>query len=201
MDEGPADQTDAVDKDGRAGSVSCEISMQSRLPTPQVWAPQGGRCPRTLITITTFNPIIIEEQPENTAEEDTTTKEAKKTSQEEGVWVKGADQEENERYAGFLNYLEERRQEMKALLERDEERIEMAKKKSSTWELMRESVSILKAKDGEWKSRRIEECMKIKEEDRKDRLAVANMKRKRYGIKKLSKEENQRLKRRTEERL
>ena len=132
MDEGPADQTDAVDKDGRAGSVSCEISMQSRLPTPQVWAPQGGRCPRTLVTITTFNPIIIEEQPENTAEEDTTTKEAKKTSQEEGVWVKGADQEENKRYAGFLNYLEERRQEMKAILERDEERIAMAKKKSST---------------------------------------------------------------------
>ena len=38
-------------------------------------------------------------------------------------------------------------------------------------------------------------------EKKRDRLAVVREKRKRYGLKKLSKEENQRLKTRTEERL
>ena len=48
---------------------------------------------------------------------------------------------------------------------------------------------------------KIAECDRIKEEEKRDRLAVARMMKKRYGVKRLSKEENMRLKMRTEERL
>ena len=85
-------------------------------------------------------------------------------------------------------------------VEADEERMKEARQKEATWELMRASISFLKEKDGVWRSRRIEECNKIKEEEKRDRLAVVKMKKKRYGVKKMSKEENMRLKMRTEER-
>lgn len=42
---------------------------------------------------------------------------------------------------------------------------------------------------------------RIKAEEKKDRLAVGNIKKKRYGIGKLNKEENLRLKSRTEDRI
>ena len=42
---------------------------------------------------------------------------------------------------------------------------------------------------------------RIKEEEKKDRLAICKEKKKRYGIKKMNKEENRRLKERTEERI
>ena len=42
---------------------------------------------------------------------------------------------------------------------------------------------------------------KIREEDKRDRLAVAKEKKKRYGVERLSKEENQRMAKRTEDRL
>ena len=48
---------------------------------------------------------------------------------------------------------------------------------------------------------KIKECERIKEEEKNDRLAIANEKRKRYGLKRLNKEENMRIKKRTEERL
>jgi hypothetical protein len=59
----------------------------------------------------------------------------------------------------------------------------------------------LKEKDGAWRQRRIEECDKIREEDKRDRLAVAREKKKRYGINTISKDENLKIKKRTEERL
>ena len=42
---------------------------------------------------------------------------------------------------------------------------------------------------------------RIMEEEKKDRLAIASQKKKIYGLKRLNKEENSRLKKRTEERL
>ena len=52
-----------------------------------------------------------------------------------------------------------------------------------------------------WRERKIGECERIREEEKKDRLAVAKEKKRKYGIKRLSKEENMRMTRRTEERL
>ena len=52
-----------------------------------------------------------------------------------------------------------------------------------------------------WRTTRIEECDRIREEEKIDRLAIAREKKKRYGLKKLSQEENRRLKGRTEDRL
>ena len=66
---------------------------------------------------------------------------------------------------------------------------------------MREAVKFLRENTDKWRERRIEECDRIREEDKKDRLAVVKEKKKRYGIKRLSKEENQKMTRRTEERL
>ena len=60
---------------------------------------------------------------------------------------------------------------------------------------------MLKSNEDKWRCRRIEECERIKEEDKKERLAIAKEKKKRYGIKRLSKEENKRLKLRIEERI
>jgi hypothetical protein len=67
--------------------------------------------------------------------------------------------------------------------------------------LLRLSMNYLKEKDGAWRQRRIEECDKIREEEKIDRLAVTREKKKGYGINKISKDENLKIKRRTEERL
>ena len=75
----------------------------------------------------------------------------------------------------------------------------MAKEKA--WEMMRESITFMKTHEEKWRTRRIEECDRIKEEEKIDRLAIAREKKKRYGLKKLSVEENMRLKGRTEDRL
>jgi hypothetical protein len=47
----------------------------------------------------------------------------------------------------------------------------------------------------------VTECDRIREEEKKDRLAVVKEKKRKYGIKRLSKEENMRMNMRTEERL
>ena len=73
--------------------------------------------------------------------------------------------------------------------------------KEREWEMLRESVNILKNNEERWRTRRIDECERIKEEEKRDRLAIVREKRKRYGLKKLSVEEKRRLKRRTEDRL
>ena len=50
-------------------------------------------------------------------------------------------------------------------------------------------------------TRKLEDCERVREEEKRDRLAVVAMKKKRYGVKTLSKEESMRLKTRKEERL
>ena len=67
--------------------------------------------------------------------------------------------------------------------------------------MLRESVRILRENTDKWMIRKIDECERIKEEEKKDRLALVQVKKRKYGIKKVSKEESSRLKMRTEERL
>ena len=85
--------------------------------------------------------------------------------------------------------------------EEDEDRKKRALAKEKAWEMMRESVNFLKSNEERWRTRRIEECDRIREEEKRDRLAIAREKKKRYALKKLSVVENRRLKRRTEDRL
>ena len=66
-------------------------------------------------------------------------------------------------------------------------------KKRRNWDLLRVSMEFLRENDAQWQTRRIEEVDRIKEEEKKDRLAICKEKKKIYGIKK--------LKRRTEERV
>ena len=49
--------------------------------------------------------------------------------------------------------------------------------------------------------RKIKEVDRIKEEEKRDILAICKEKKKRYDIKKMNKEENRRSKERTEERI
>jgi hypothetical protein len=63
------------------------------------------------------------------------------------------------------------------------------------------SISFLKENEEGWKLRKMKECERIREEEKQDRLALTREKKRKYGIKKISKEENQRLKKRTGERL
>ena len=77
----------------------------------------------------------------------------------------------------------------------------IAKKREKHWELMRWSIEYLKQHETKWRTRRIIECERTKEEEKKDKLAIVSEKRKRCGLKRLNKEENMRLKSRTEERI
>ena len=100
-----------------------------------------------------------------------------------------------------MAYMEEKRVEAKELLREERERKEIAKKKEESWTLLRMSISFLKQNEEGWKLRKMKECERIREEEKQDRLALAREKKRKYGIKKISKEENQRLKKRTGERL
>ena len=120
---------------------------------------------------------------------------------EKEIWVKGAARTDNERYRSFLTYMEEKREEARQRLKEDEKREEKARRKERSWDLMKEAVKYIKEKREGWTERRIEECEKIREEEKTDRLALVKEKKKRYGLKRLSKEENSRLKSRTEERI
>ena len=62
-------------------------------------------------------------------------------------------------------------------------------------------MEYLKQNEDRWRCRKIDECERIKEAEKKDRLAIVKGKKKRYGLQKLSKEENRRLKSRTEDRI
>ena len=68
--------------------------------------------------------------------------------------------------------------------------------------MMREAVRFLKENCSNWQERQVEEWERIKIEEKKDRLAVIAIKKKRYGAKlaKLSKEESSKIKMRTGER-
>ena len=120
---------------------------------------------------------------------------------EEGLLVKGIDTEEREKYRLFLAYCEERRKEWRKQEEEDTTRKEMQMRKEEHWKLFRESVSFLKENERHWQQRKIKEVDRIKEEEKIDRLAVCKQKKRRYGIQRMSKEENKRMKERTEERI
>ena len=117
------------------------------------------------------------------------------------IWIKGSKEDDNKRYRDLLKYMEEKRKEDRERLSLEEGKKKEAKKKADSWALLRLSMKYLKEKDVAWRQRRIEECDKIREEDKRDRLAVAREKKKRYGINKISKDENTKIKKRTEERL
>ena len=85
--------------------------------------------------------------------------------------------------------------------EEDEERKRDAQRKERSWSLLRTSMEYLKEKEECWQQRKIREVDKIKEEEKRDRLAICKEKKKRYGIKTMNKEEKKRLKQRTEERI
>ena len=118
-----------------------------------------------------------------------------------GTWVKDAQEDDNDRYVRLMQYMEEKREEARMKLQEDEQRKADAKRKEERWAMLRESVRILRENTDKWRIRRIDECERIKEEEKKDRLALVQVKKRKYGIKKVSKEESSRLKMRTEERL
>ena len=122
---------------------------------------------------------------------------------ERQVWVQGALEEDNIRYRSFLKYMEDKREENKTKQMGDEKRMANQKQKEQRWALMKESVKFLKENDTKWQERRIQECEKIRLEEKKDRLAVVAVKKKRYGSKlsKLTREENIKMKLRTEDRM
>ena len=111
------------------------------------------------------------------------------------------DKEEKEKYKRFLEYCEEKRREWRKQEEEDTARKEDAKRKEENWKLLRESISFLKKNESKWQHRKIKEVERIKNEEKADRLAISRQKKKKYGIKQLNKEENRRIKERTEERI
>ena len=137
-------------------------------------------------------------------EEEEKPREENKISEEkpEGQWVQGLeDKEEKEKYKRFLEYCEEKRREWRKQEEEDTARKEDAKRKEENWKLLRESISFLKKNESKWQHRKIKEVERIKNEEKADRLAIRRQKKKKYGIKLLNKEENKRIKERTEERI
>ena len=101
----------------------------------------------------------------------------------------------------FLAYCEDRRMSWRQQEEEDTRRKEEKRKKEEHWGLLRESIAFLKENEVHWQQRRIGEVARIQEEEKVDRLAICAQKKKRYGLKRLSKEENRRIKERTEERI
>ena len=67
--------------------------------------------------------------------------------------------------------------------EEDEKRKMTAKKREEHWHLL--SIEYLKQQETKWMTRRIAECERVKEEEKKDWLAIVSEKRKRYGLNRL----------------
>ena len=93
------------------------------------------------------------------------------------MWVRGAGEEDNLRYKALMKYMEDRRKEARDQLQEDEERKRRAKKRKESFELLRTSLEFLSKREDKWRIRRIEECERIKEEERKDRLAICKEKK------------------------
>ena len=78
--------------------------------------------------------------------------------------MRGAREEDNERYKNFLKYMEEKREEARQHLLEERDRKRDAKKKEESWALMRESVAFLRMNADKWRERKIEECERIRED-------------------------------------
>ena len=147
---------DYRDEDGREAVIT---ACMNRMPGSRLQASQGGRCPRTAINNIITNITIVEDQ--------------------KPTWVPGCKEEDNKRYRELLKYMEDRRLEARELLRRDEDRKKEAKQKKDSWDLLRTSMEYLKEKEWGWRQRRIEEIERIREEEKRDRLAVVKEKKKR----------------------
>ena len=90
---------------------------------------------------------------------------AEKEDKEGGTWVAGGTEEDKKRYLEFLRYCEEMREESMRRREEDEDRKRRALAKEKAWDMMRESINFLKNHEETWRTRRIEECDRIREED------------------------------------
>ena len=109
-------------------------------------------------------------------------KKRKDTKEEDnGTWLKGGREEDNKRYRDFLKYCEDRREENRQRQQEDDSTKEKAKKRKDHWKLLRLCIEEIKENEGRWSTRKIEEVERIKEEEKKDRLAIAKEKKKRYG--------------------
>ena len=117
------------------------------------------------------------------------------------LYVKGATKEENLAYKRFLDYMEEKRLEARLRLDADEEKKDRAKKAEERWHLLRECTEYLEENAEGWRQRKIKEVERIREEEKTDRLTIVKLKKMRYGISRLNKAENSRLKLRAEERI
>ena len=117
---------------------------------------------------------------------------------DQSKWMKGCGEEENERYRNFLRYCEERRQESKLQQEMDIERKQKAKEKERQWDMLRLSIEYLKENETKWRTRKIQECDRIREEEKIDRLAIESEEEKirhhkaQQGRKQQTEEENRR---------
>ena len=69
------------------------------------------------------------------------------------------------------------------------------------WAMLREARRIIKENEEGWKERRTGEIRKIKEQEKRERLAIVAEKKKKYGLNTLTKEEKRRLGERTNERI
>ena len=113
-----------------------------------------GSCPRTIKTETATNPPIIEEPEPDQGKEDGQQQQGDEGGREKDgdkgglTWVMGADEEDNKIYKKFLSYCEERREDLRLIIEADEDRMKDARRKEATWELLRTSISFLKEKFG-----------------------------------------------------
>ena len=116
--------------------------------------------------------------------------------------VRRASKVDQGRYDKLLAYIEKKREKKKLKEDEDKQRMEKMKQKEQRWSLMREAVKFLRENDMKWQERKIEEWGRIKLEEKKDRLAMVEIKKGRYGAKlaKLTKDENSKIRMRTEER-
>ena len=96
----------------------------------------------------------------------------------------GAEDSDKETYIKFLEYCEERRRSWAKQVEKDEARMKDCKRKEEQWE----SMKFLQKNDKGWQTRKIKEIERIKDEKRIERLTICAQKKKRYGLKKLTKE-------------
>jgi hypothetical protein len=83
------------------------------------------------------------------------------------------------------------------LLQKEDNKKKEANEKEARWALLRESMAFLRENSHTWQERKVEECERLKQEAKEDRLAVSRMKKKRYG----RKEENKRMEERAEDRI
>ena len=75
-----------------------------------------------------------------------------------------------------MEYCEERRVAWAKKEEEDEARKRDAKRKEDHWRLLRERVTFLRENDDKWQRRRIKEVANLKEEEKRDRLAICKEK-------------------------